>query len=95
MDRDDPKRDPEAAQSARVRSLQPLRPAVLHILEAIASGEEHGYAIMRHVEQTTGGAVSLGPGTLYGSLGRMQGQGLVREREGRPQQAEDDPRRRY
>lgn len=58
---------------------QPLTPAVFHILLALAEGPLHGYAIMQAVEASAGSAVRMGPGTIYGSLQRMEGAGLVRE----------------
>jgi DNA-binding PadR family transcriptional regulator len=73
----------------------PLTPAVSHILLALADGEKHGYAIMREVEETTDGQVTMGPGTLYGSIKRMLGAGLVEEADERPDPELDDQRRRY
>lgn len=58
----------------------PLTPAVFHILFALSHGDLHGYAIMRAVERTTHSRVKMGPGTIYGSLERMERSGLVRER---------------
>jgi DNA-binding PadR family transcriptional regulator len=43
----------------------------LQILVSLAGGELHGYGIMRDVEERTGGAVRLGPGTLYGAIKRL------------------------
>jgi DNA-binding PadR family transcriptional regulator len=63
---------------------QPLSPAVFHILLALAPRERHGYAIMQDVEADTGGALKLGPGTLYGCLKRMLEGGLVAECGERP-----------
>ena len=57
----------------------PLTPAVFHILLALAGGPLHGYAIMQSVEETAGPGVRMGPGTIYGSLQRMEEAGLVRE----------------
>jgi DNA-binding PadR family transcriptional regulator len=57
----------------------PLTPAVFHILLALADGPLHGYAIMQSVEHTAGSEVRMGPGTIYGSLQRMEDAGLVRE----------------
>lgn len=67
----------------------------MHIIVALAAGERHGYAIMRDIEELSGGAVTMGPGTLYGSLKRMIDQGLVEETAERPDPALDDERRRY
>jgi DNA-binding PadR family transcriptional regulator len=65
----------------------PLTPAVFHILLALADGPLHGYAIMQAVEQSAG--EEMGPGTIYGSLQRMEADGLVKELPARP----DDRRR--
>lgn len=73
----------------------PLTPAVFHILLALADGEKHGYAIMQEVETATGGAVTMGPGTLYGSIKRMLRSGLIRESDERADDQLDDSRRRY
>jgi DNA-binding PadR family transcriptional regulator len=75
-------------------TLLPLTPAVLHILLALAGGERHGYAIMREVGERTDGALRLGPGTLYGSLKRMLGLGLVEEAGERVDPQLDEERRR-
>ncbi|ASS67153.1 MULTISPECIES: PadR family transcriptional regulator [unclassified Paenibacillus] len=37
----------------------------------------HGYGIMQHVEELTGGRIRLGAGTIYGSLSRMDKDGLI------------------
>jgi DNA-binding PadR family transcriptional regulator len=69
----------------------PLTPAVFHILLALADGPLHGYAIMQAVELSAGSAVRMGPGTIYGSLQRMEAAGLVKEVSGGP----DDRRRMF
>jgi len=77
------KRDPQ--------SLLPLTPAMFHVLVALADGEIHGYAIMKSVEELTGGAVRLSTGTLYGIIKRLLSDGLIRESGAT---AKDDERRR-
>jgi DNA-binding PadR family transcriptional regulator len=67
----------------------------LHILLALADGEKHGYAIMSEVEVVTEGSVTMGPGTLYGTVKRMLNAGLVEETDERPDPELDDERRRY
>lgn len=57
----------------------PLTPAGYQVLLALASGTTHGYAIMRFVDETTDGAVRLGPGTLYRTIARLVADGLVEE----------------
>jgi len=76
-------------------SLLPMSPAHMHVLMALADGEKHGYAIMREVEAMTEGAVTMGPGTLYGAIKRMLNLGLVAETDERPDPELDDERRRY
>ena len=55
----------------------PLTPAVFHILLALADGPLHGYAIMQAVAATAD--LGMGPGTIYGTLARMESAGMVRE----------------
>ncbi len=76
-------------------SLLPLPTATFHILLALADEDRHGYAIIQDVERRTGGALRLGPGTLYRSIQRMLEQGLVVETQQRPAPELDDERRRY
>ena len=73
----------------------PLTPAVLHILLALSTQERHGYGIMKQVEADSRGKVKMGPGTLYGSIGRMIGAGLIRESDKRVDADMDDERRVY
>ena len=61
------------------RAAPPLNPAVFHILLALSDGARHGYAIMQAVEASAGSAMRMGPGTIYGSLQRMEEAGLVKE----------------
>ena len=73
----------------------PMTPATFHILVALVDGERHGYAIMKEVAERTDGAVTLGPGTLYGSLKRLLQGGLVEAGDERADPESDDERRRY
>lgn len=68
----------------------PLSAPVLAILLALSSGELHGYAVMKQAALPPCGAVTMGPGTLYGSLDRMLRDRLVEETG-----HTDDVRRRY
>jgi len=54
-----------------------LSSGALHVLLALAEGERHGYAIMQEVARLTDGAVSLGPGTLYEAIARLEGPELL------------------
>jgi DNA-binding PadR family transcriptional regulator len=61
------------------RKLDPLPSAAFQILLALAEGDLHGYAIMRQVEEQTGGRLRLGPGTLYSSIQALLEGGLIEE----------------
>jgi DNA-binding PadR family transcriptional regulator len=53
-------------------------PSVL-ILTSLAGGPKHGYALIQDIRDFAG--VELGPGTLYGALGRLETQRLIRPLE--------------
>lgn len=76
-------------------AMLPLTPAVFHILLSLADGEKHGYGIMKEVAQRSEGGMRMGPGTLYGSIGRMLANGLIETADERPDPEVDDERRRY
>lgn len=40
--------------------------------------EAHGYSIVKKTEQLTQGEIKISPGTLYGSLSKMEKDGLIR-----------------
>lgn len=82
-------------QERNPEAMLPLTPAVFHILLALADGEKHGYGIMKEVAQRTEGSMRMGPGTLYGSIGRMLDSGLIEMSDERPDAEMDDERRRY
>lgn len=79
----------------RTTAQAPLTPAVLHILLALSTGERHGYGIMKQAEADSQGKVTMGPGTLYGSIKRMMEAGLIRECDKRVDPEMDDERRIY
>jgi len=63
-------RQPDAWQPNASRG-KPLSEPVLLILASLASQARHGYALLRDIEQLSGGRVKLSTGTLYGALRRM------------------------
>lgn len=73
-------------------SLLPLSPPVFHILLSLADADRHGYAIMQEIEERTGGAVRIGPGTLYGAIKRLRTDELIEELD---EGDGTDERRRY
>jgi DNA-binding PadR family transcriptional regulator len=64
-------------------------------LLVLSTGERHGYGIMKQVEEDSQGKMKMGPGTLYGSMGRMMEAGLIRESDKRVDPEMDDERRIY
>lgn len=72
----------------------PLTPAVFHILLALATGEKHGYEMMKQVKRDSQGRVTMGSGTLYGSIKRMLVATLIEEAGERPDPTGGDERRR-
>src|SRR5687768_16496284 len=71
-----------------------MTPAVLHILLSLTAEARHGLGIAADVKAFTNGRLTLGPGTLYGTIKRLLEAGLV-EDLGQPSADDDDPRRRY
>lgn len=88
MNGSDPARRPSP------ESLLPLKPAVFHILVALADHEQHGYAILQDVEERSEGRVVLRTGPLYRHLRQLLDEGLVEE-VASPHPEDDDARRRY
>ena len=86
-------------------SFLPLTPFAFQVLLALADGERHGYALIKEVEERSGGTVRLRTGTLYTLLQRLLGEQLIGEsdsgvadvRSGEPggPAARADSRRRY
>jgi DNA-binding PadR family transcriptional regulator len=70
---------------ARSKRFGPSDPAFL-ILVSLAQGCKHGYAVMKDVEKFSG--VSLGAGTLYGAIARLEARQLIEVL------SSEDPRRR-
>jgi DNA-binding PadR family transcriptional regulator len=48
----------------------------LLVLASLATGPKHGYAVMRDVQVRAN--VRMGPGTLYGTLSRLEQKGWIR-----------------
>jgi DNA-binding PadR family transcriptional regulator len=58
---------------------KPMPAASMYLLLALLGGENHGYALMRLVDEQSQGSVRMGPGTLYGTLNRLLADGLIIE----------------
>ncbi len=55
----------------------PMTETAFYILFCLKS-PNHGYGIVQKVEKLTDGAIHLAPGTMYGSLSKMEKDGLIR-----------------
>jgi DNA-binding PadR family transcriptional regulator len=78
-----------------LEGLLPLTPTTFYILLALAKGPTHGYAVAQDVEELTDGRIVMGPGTLYGSLQRMLGSGVIEETANPGESGLHSQRRRY
>ena len=56
-----------------------LTPIGFEVLLALASGPLHGYGIKLAIEARTAGEISLGSGTLYQAIQRLEREGLLAE----------------
>ena len=66
----------------------PMTESGFYILFCLQS-PQHGYGISQQVKRLTGGAVTIGAGTMYGTLSKMEKDGLIRF------YSEEDKRRLY
>ena len=60
----------------------PMTETAFYILLCLKK-PNHGYGIVQTVEKLTDGAIRLAPGTMYGSLSKMEKDGLIREEDKR------------
>ena len=49
---------------------------MFYILSSLTA-ERHGYGIMLHVQELTGGRIVLGAGTMYQTLSKLEGDKLI------------------
>lgn len=68
-----------------------LKPAVFHILLALARSDNYGYAVMQAVRDGSEGRVAMSTGSFYRHLTRLIDGGLVAEST--TERTGDDPRR--
>jgi len=54
----------------------PMSETAFYILLSL-SKPRHGYGIVKHVEEITEGRIRLGSGTVYGTLTKMQKDGII------------------
>lgn len=72
-----------------------LTPVIYHTLLALVAEPRHGYGISEEVSAMTQGALTMGPGTLYGTLNRLADKGWVAPTEVDDVEAPHADRRRY
>lgn len=78
--------------SSRMTDQEQVSDQVFHILLSLVDEPRHGYGIIQEVEARTGGAFTLGSGTLYSAIRRLESRGWVK-RVKPPQSG--DARRKY
>lgn len=77
------------------RKIETLTPLALHVLVALADEPRHGYAVIKDIEQRTGGRLSVRSGTLYVTLQRLLDGDLIEETADPDAESGDARRRCY
>lgn len=54
----------------------PMTETAFYIILSLTE-PRHGYGIVKHVEEITDGRIRLGSGTVYGTLTKMQRDGII------------------
>ncbi len=72
-----------------------LSPVIYQILIALGDGPKHGYGVMRDIEKRSAGRVQVLPGTLYSTVKKMLGDGVIEECAPPAKERGVDERRRY
>ena len=80
---------------SNLRLPEPLKPGALLVLITLAAGDRHAYALRKEVAERSGGAVRLGPASLYRTIAALLEDRLIEESPRRPTPELDDERRRY
>jgi DNA-binding PadR family transcriptional regulator len=87
-----PRRGPVDATDPH--SYLPLSPTDFHLLMVLAEDDLYGYAMMKEVEEQSGGALTPEIGSLYRMIGRLVSAGLVEDMGNRVPDKESDPQGR-
>jgi DNA-binding PadR family transcriptional regulator len=74
--------------------LPPLKPLVFQTLLALASGERHGWDLVREIQQR-GAFARVMPGNFYRTLRGMLAEGLIEPADAKDHRGSDEERRRY
>jgi len=62
--------------SKAVKRYIPMSETMFYILLSLRD-PNHGYGIMQQVKELTDGRVNMGAGTIYQSIGKLEGDGLI------------------
>ncbi len=81
--------------SAAVLAELPLKPVMFEILLVLSAEELHGYAIVKRLEERTGGFMRLEPANLYRTIRTMMGRDMITETNHPTEPKPNDQRRRY
>ncbi|MEE3361945.1 MAG: PadR family transcriptional regulator [Anaerovoracaceae bacterium] len=60
------------------KKYMPMTETAFYILLSLQE-ERHGYGITQRISELTDGNVVIGPGTMYGTLAKMEKDGLIRQ----------------
>lgn len=59
-----------------LKKYNPMTETAFYILLSLTK-PHHGYGVIKNIEQLTNGRLKLGSGTIYGTLTKMQQDGLI------------------
>nr|WP_237664872.1 PadR family transcriptional regulator [Sutcliffiella horikoshii] len=59
-----------------IKKYIPMTETAFYILLSLTE-PRHGYGIIKHVEEISNGRIRLGSGTIYGTLTKMQKDGVI------------------
>ena len=82
-------------QHAELDEHLPMKPADYLTLIALGDEQQHGYGLVKKIEQLSEGTLRLVPGNFYSILQRLMNDGLLKESDRRPAQDLDNRKRRY
>lgn len=63
-----------------MKQFLPMTESAYYILLSLHE-PRHGYGIMQHVEEITEGRIRIGPGTIYGTLSKLEKEELILQKQ--------------
>lgn len=63
-----------------MKQFLPMTESAYYILLSL-NEPRHGYGIMQHVEEITEGRIKIGPGTIYGTLSKLEKEELILQKQ--------------